>query len=188
MKALCIVGSPKEQGNTSFVVDKIISGMESSGIETTKYVLGKLNINYCLGCKSCSRTRHCVQRDDMDIIFENILKSDIILVAAPSYWGDVPGQLKVFIDRCLPLCNAEAGDTPVPNGKIGISVALRAGKSKKENQHLIDTIEHFFGHLDIKPVEKLTIEGLSKFEDFDNNLEKLEEAYNLGKSIIKYNH
>lgn len=186
MKALCIIGSPKEHGNTALVVDKVIEGMDKRGIEITRFVLGSINMNFCKGCKSCYQTKQCVQRDDVGIILEKLLSADIILVASPSYWGDVTGHLKAFIDRCLPLCNTIDGKTPVPIGKVGISVAIRAGKSKGENQHIIDTIEHFFGHLEIKPVARLTIEGVDDPSDFNNKAQELEEAYRLGSEVTKY--
>jgi multimeric flavodoxin WrbA len=184
MKALCIIGSPKENGNTAFIVDKIIEGMNINEIQSKKYVLGEMNIGYCKGCECCSKTRECIQRDDMDLIFKDLFEADIILVASPSYWGDITGQLKVFIDRCLPLCNASTGETPVPTGKIGISVAIRAGQRKEENQHIIETIEHFFGHLEITPVKRFSIEGIDKAEDFESKLANVEEAFCLGKDIL----
>jgi len=120
----------------------------------------------------------------MAFLIDGILNSDIVLLASPSYWGDVTGQMKVFIDRCLPLCNAKTNKTPVPPGKVGISVALRAGNSVFENQHIIETFEHYFGHLGIKPVARLTAEGVGKLPDLKAMNSKLKEAYNLGCSLM----
>ena len=183
MKAICIIGSPKDDGNTAQVVAKIIGGMSDIGIEVARYVLGSTNIHFCKGCKSCYETRRCIQRDDVDTILEDLLTADIVLVASPSYWGDVTGHLKVFIDRCLPLCNTIDGTTPVPSGKIGVAVAIRAGKSKGENQHLIDTIEHFFGHLKINPSYRFSIEGVQTRTDLATKTFELERAYELGLEI-----
>jgi multimeric flavodoxin WrbA len=186
MKAVCIIGSPKEHGNTALVVDKIIDGMSEAGIEIARFVLGSMNINFCKGCKSCYQTRKCIQRDDVDIIVDAIFASDIVLVASPSYWGDVTGHLKVLIDRFLPLCNTIDNSTPVPPGKTGVAVAIRAGNSKGENQHLVDTIEHFFGHMEIKPFDCFSIEGVLNASDFNNKTQELDQAYKLGLKIAKY--
>ncbi len=183
MKALCIVGSPKKNGCTAHIVDSIASGMKDNGIEVKTYILGEMNINYCRGCLTCNKTRKCIQQDDMDLIITDLIDSDIILVASPSYWGDVTGQLKVFFDRSNPYCNMGEGGTSIPAGKVGIAVAVRAGQRQSENQHLIDTINHYYNHLQIKPIESYTVEGIMYKEDFSGREELIEEAYNLGSRI-----
>lgn len=184
MKVVCIIGSARSQGNTSFVVDKIIEGMKMSGTkEIKRYALSDMRINYCKGCNICEDTRECVQNDDMKKIISDILEANVVLIAAPSYWGDVPGQLKVFIDRCLPLCDTGKGGTIVPEGKYGVSVAIRAGQRKEENIHIIDTIEHYYGHLHIKPLTYLTMEKIHNNVDFSNKEEELNQAYELGLNL-----
>ncbi len=117
MKAVCIIGSPNEYGNTAFVVDQIIDGMIETDIKVERLALGKMEINYCQGCKICDTTRRCVQRDDMDALIKTIEDADILLVASPSYWGNVSGQLKVFsIGACRCLI-PEAGRPDFPRGK-----------------------------------------------------------------------
>ncbi len=159
--------------------------MQASGISVERYVLGELHINYCRGCRTCETERACVQRDDMDHLLRGILAADIVLLASPSYWGDVTGQMKVFIDRSLPLCNAKASETPVPPHKIGVAVAVRAGRSLAENQHIVDTFAHYFGHLGIRMVASLTTEGVNTPEDMQRQQAKLEEAYQLGWSLSR---
>lgn len=185
MNAICIVGSPRQNGSTACIVDRIIDGMEAAGAGVQRFVLGELSINYCAGCRECESTGRCVQRDDMDRLLEGILAADIILLASPSYWGDVTGQMKVFIDRSLPLCNASTGETPVPRGKVGVAVAIRAGQSAAENQHLIDTFEHYFGHLGIKMAGSLTAEGIDTLSDVQKDEGLLTDAFALGKTVVE---
>lgn len=184
MKAICIIGSPNENGSTAYVVDRIIDGMRTAGIDVERYVLGNLAINYCTGCRECEITRKCVQRDDMDRLIDGILASDAVLLASPSYWADVTGQMKVFIDRSLPLCDAKTGQTPVPEGKAGVGVAIRAGQSKGETRHILETFEHYMGHLGIEMVAALTVEGVDCLSDMEKNRQKLEEATHIGSSIL----
>jgi multimeric flavodoxin WrbA len=183
MNALCIIGSPKTNGSTSRLVDRVIQGMKSRKIVVSSYFLNDMNINYCKGCEVCEVDRKCVQADDMNLLIDAICESDIVLLASPSYWGDVTGQMKTFIDRSLPLCNAKTGETPVPKGKFGVAVAVRAGNSKEENQHIVDTFKHYFGHLGIQPIAVLTAEGIRSVSDIENDQTKLEEAYILGRRL-----
>ena len=184
MNAICIVGSPRPAGSTALLVDRIIDGMRQSGVDATRFVLGQLSIHYCQGCRECEATGTCVQRDGMNTLLQGILDADIVLLASPSYWGDVTGQMKVFIDRSLPLCNAATGQTPVPPGKIGVAVAVRAGRSAGENQHIIDTFEHYFGHLGIEMRATLTAEGINDPADLEHSPHIIEEATGLGRNIL----
>jgi multimeric flavodoxin WrbA len=91
MKAICIMGSPRQNGSTAFVVDRMIDGMEAAGAEARRFVLGQLTINYCTGCRECEIRERCSEQDDMDRLLEGIVESDIVLLASPPYWGDVTG-------------------------------------------------------------------------------------------------
>ncbi len=187
MKALCIIGSPRKNGSTATVVDKMIEGLVEKGVDVKRYGLGALDINYCRGCHVCEESGRCVQRDDMDLVLRDLFAADVVLVASPSYWGDVSGQLKVFIDRCTPLCNAKTGETAVPPGKIGVAVAVRAGSGVAENQHIVDTISHFFGHLGIELVQSVTLERVEHPADLEGRVDEMQELYKLGLDISEYN-
>jgi multimeric flavodoxin WrbA len=78
MKAMCIIGSPKENGSTAFLVDTIIEGMKSQNIGVSRYVLHKMNINYCRGCEKCEIDQACVQKDDMAVLIDEISRSDSV--------------------------------------------------------------------------------------------------------------
>ena len=183
MKSMAIVGSPNKKGSCSYLVEQVNQGMKSQDIDTSTFYLHDLKINYCRGCRQCEKNRECIQSDDMKMLIDKIFVTDILVLASPSYWGDVTGQMKVFIDRSLPLCNANTGITPVPKGKRGISISVRAGLSISESQHLISTFEHYFGHLEIEPVSKLSVEGVNTIEDLMCHENKLKEAFNIGKSL-----
>ena len=36
---------------------------------------------------------------------------------SPSYWADIPGQFKVFIDRCTPWCNTHEPHAKISSGR-----------------------------------------------------------------------
>lgn len=91
MKAICIIGSPRPDGSTALLVSNVVAGMATAGAQVRQYSLGLMRIGYCTGCRECEVTRLCVQRDDMDQLLSGILESDVVLLASPSYWGDVTG-------------------------------------------------------------------------------------------------
>lgn len=71
------------------------------------------------------------------------------MLVSPSYWADVPGQFKVFIDRCTPWCNTHEPHAAIGGGKKGYAIVLRTGPGMKECERIAQTIEHFYGHLEI---------------------------------------
>ncbi|KMQ49737.1 Iron-sulfur flavoprotein [Chitinispirillum alkaliphilum] len=174
MKAYLLSGSPNTDGSTITVLELLGKELNQLGFETKIEILDQCNIGFCRGCKRCELDFNCVQRDDMDRIFDNIKKTDLLVLASPSYWGDITAQMKVFIDRCTPLCEY-INSQSVPKGKIGISISIRAGKMEAENLHLLECFEHYFGHLNIKPVNRFSLTQVNKKDDLENKKKELSE-------------
>ncbi len=182
-KALCIVGSPNRNGSTAKLMAETALGLADAGYSVNTFHLADMRIGYCTGCNGCATTRQCVQRDDMDILLAQIMDANVVCIGCPSWWGDVPAQLKTFIDRSLPLCDTRGG-TIVPAGKLGISIAVRAGRSASENHHILETIEHYYGHLGIKAAARVHAEGVDTPEDLKP--EALAQAYEVGLNVSRF--
>ena len=188
MKAICILGSPRPDGSTAAITAEIASALASRGIATTTYALHDAHIGMCCGCKSCDNTGECAQVDDMQKIIADIMGAQLLIVASPSYWGDVTAQLKRFIDRCTPYSNTcPMRRTPAAMPK-GIAIAVRAGNGVQENLRLVHTIEHFLGHLDIPLLAQLTLEGINTKRDLDSRPNALADACALGLSVAHQLH
>jgi len=185
LKAVCILGSPKANGSTAAVAAEILRGLEDRGFQTALIRLSECNIGYCRGCKACYQTGTCVQQDDAAQIVGETLGADLVIVASPSYWGDVTGQLKVFIDRCTPFCNQNAAKLPVQTAAKGAAVAVRAGQNKQENLHLVHTIEHFLGHLEIPLIDSFTVEGVDTVGDLVKRPQVMTDAYAFGETLAR---
>lgn len=184
MKAICILGSPKPRGNTATILSEMERPLIEQGFDVVRHCLGECKINYCIGCTSCFKDGKCVQNDDIQIIMQDLLEANLVIMASPSYWGDVTGQMKVFIDRCTPYCNARHIDRISKNMTKGVAIAVRAGRNKKENENLINTFEHFLGHLSIPLILSFTVESVDTAEDLACKPEILTAAYDFGKDII----
>lgn len=99
MKVVGVVGSPKKNGNTAFMMGEVLSTLEGSQIETEILFLSDYHIEECDGCDLCIRERRCPKEDDMPTIEAHLIEADCILFGAPSYFGQVPAVMKTFIDR-----------------------------------------------------------------------------------------
>ena len=148
MNVLVMNCSPVRNGATAEIVKTVAQYMEKNH-EVRRICIDDYNIGFCKGCRICHNTAKCVQQDDVDRIMEQYEWADIIISVAPSYWADIPGQFKVFIDRCTPWCNTHEPHASISGGKKGYAIALRTGPSMRECNRIIESIEHFYGHLEI---------------------------------------
>jgi len=156
-RVLMINGSPRPQGATQAILQFMQAELEAAGQACDIVRLSDFELNYCLGCKRCFQTAQCVQRDGMDALLAQMAQADTLVLASPSYWGDITGQMKVFIDRCTPYCNTHTPHASLPEGKRGYAIALRTGPSPGECLHIIESMRHFFGHMGIACGENSTL-------------------------------
>lgn len=185
MKAVCIIGSPRKNGSSALIIDKMIEGMNQIGVESKRHYLSEYSIEYCMGCKNCYKEGEvCVIKDDMDIIMSDIKTADIVVVGSPDYWGDITGQLKVFIDRNLPYCDTNDNREVIGDGKKGIAIAVRAGTRKEESMDIINSINHYYGHLGIIPMGEFTVERVDTLEDLLDKEDILANAFEFGRTIL----
>ena len=184
MKITCIVGSARANGSTAYLIDKFIEGTQGRA-EICRYCMGDVQMNYCLGCKKCYADGECIQKDDVKAVVLDILSSDCVVIAAPSYWADVPAQLKTLFDRTTPY-----GDTN-PNRKYkaekpikGIAIAVRAGVNQAENELILNSIQHYFGHLGIETVKRISICQTDTLNDLlEKHQSEIEAIFELGREI-----
>ena len=108
LKVVGVVGSPRKEGNTEFMVKYTLDRISEFGFDTELILLHDKNINFCTGCDCCKTTDKCVISDDMQEISDKIREADGIIMSSPVYFGDMTGLAKTFIDRLRPLRNIHA--------------------------------------------------------------------------------
>ncbi len=149
MNALILNCSPVRTGATAAVAGLVAQAL-SGRYDVRSVCIDDYRFGFCAGCRSCHATAACFQRDGVDRLMAEFARADVIVAVSPSYWADVPGQFKAFIDRCTPWCNAHEPHASIGAGKRGYAVALRTGPGMRECERVIESIEHFFGHLEIE--------------------------------------
>lgn len=154
MNVLFLNLSPKNSGATQEILKTL---REAAPVEaqTELICLGDLEIGYCRGCKACYQMRECVLKDDMGFLMDKLEAADVLVMAAPSYWADVPGICKSFIDRCTPYgdTNPDPARSRLTAGKRCYGIALRTGTRPMECEHILHTMEHWCGHMGIAMAE-----------------------------------
>jgi multimeric flavodoxin WrbA len=100
MKTVCVLGSPRTDGNSSTIAKYFCAAMENFGAEVQTYSLNKLTYRGCQACMACKKTLdRCVLRDDLTAVLDSLREADLLVMATPVYFGDVSSQMKGFIDR-----------------------------------------------------------------------------------------
>lgn len=102
MKAILICGSPREEGNTEYLLNHCANVLKDKNIEAEVIQLAGKEIKGCLGCGWCRKNEKlcCIQdQDDFLPIFKKMLESDIIILGSPVYFGSATPEIMALIDR-----------------------------------------------------------------------------------------
>lgn len=174
MNVLLMNCSPVRNGATAEIIN-IMSNNLKGRYEVKSVCIDDFTIAFCKGCRSCHQTAKCRISDDVDKVMDLYEWADSIVSVAPSYWADVPGQFKSFIDRCTPWCNTHDPHAALSHGKKGYTIALRTGPSMGECNRIIQSIEHFYGHLEIECVDRLGLCSIACKEDVLKRTEEINE-------------
>lgn len=148
MNALVLNCSPVRDGATARIA-QLVAERIAIRYDVKQACIDDYRFDFCRGCRSCHQTAKCVQRDDVNALMCEFEAADVVVCVSPSYWADIPGQFKAFIDRCTPWCDTHEPHATIGEGKRGYAVALRTGPGMHECERVIGSIEHFYGHLHI---------------------------------------
>jgi len=99
MKIIGFIASPRKEGNTAWVINKILEGAREQGAETRAWSFSDLDINPCKGCLACVQGDRCVIADDMPKIYDALEQADALVLGSPVYMGQMSAQAKIFTDR-----------------------------------------------------------------------------------------
>ena len=164
MQALIINCSPVRNGATAAIADIAAAALRDR-YDTKQLCIDDFSFAFCRGCRRCHSTARCVLSDDVPAILEIMDRADVIVCVSPSYWADVPGQFKAFIDRCTPWCNTHEPHARLCGGKRGYAIALRTGPGMPECERILGTIGHFYGHMEIDLCGTLGLCGVEGRQD-----------------------
>lgn len=127
MKTLVLMASPRKNGNTFKILEKFLHEANSIGEETKTIWLYDKEIKGCIACRNCQKDHSifgCIFKDDVQEIFDEILKSDLIILATPIYSWYCTAPLKALLDRLVYGMNKYYGDIKGPSLWKGKKIAI----------------------------------------------------------------
>ena len=101
MKMLAILSSPKTDGNVAKMLEIAMKKAHQIGYEVIFMNLYEKNITWCTGCMACKKAGSCVINDDIKEIEMHLKTCDLVAIASPTYFANVPAPLKNMFDRLV---------------------------------------------------------------------------------------
>ncbi|MDD1662231.1 MAG: flavodoxin family protein [Methanomicrobiales archaeon] len=177
MQVVGISGSMRKDGNTARLVRLILDQVKASGIKTEYITLADKVIKPCLGCENCKEERSCViQNDDWYRIIKKVLACEVLILGSPTYYYDVNGQTKNFIDRTYSLYH----DRQLA-GRRAVGVAVCADKGGKR---ALQTMEGFFNSHEFSYLGQVLGKGYLAGEVLENKA-AVQAAERIGQKIVR---
>ena len=177
MNILILSGSPRKGGNTDLLVEAFVKGAsQKHHVEVVS--IRDYKVNPCMGCNACFKNKDniCVQKDDMQTIYEKMSQADMLVIASPVYFYGLSAQLKAVIDRC---------HNPIRDTfKIKKTAILLVGAATLPE--LFDSIlaqyQLCLNFFKLEDAGRVLARGAKDKGDI-KNIDALNEAFRLGQSI-----
>lgn len=175
MNILVLNGSPRSNGNTKQMADAFAEGAVSAGHQVNMIDVCKKEIKGCIACEYCHTKGHgtCVQKDDMQEIYDLLKGTDMLVIASPIYYHGISGQLKCVIDR---FYSAAYPSRPPHLRKI--AMFLSSGDANMYDGAMFSFEGDFLGYLGLENMGVFTAHGSE-----NGSAEKLDELKKFGASL-----
>lgn len=154
MDILALCGSPRKHKTTHSVLQAVLDG---TGRAYEILWPAFMKIGHCISCQKCKYVTpgRCWQDDDMTPALEKMLAARAFIIASPTYFGNVPGPLKNFIDRSVPTCftgsgeeyaDAEGHGTRPLRGRPAMSLVVSGGADHEKTAANIRLVLDYYGY------------------------------------------
>lgn len=124
---LGIGGSPRQSGNTEYLVKYVLERVAEKGFRTEYISLSGKVIHPCRACYGCRETGRCTQKgDDFEPVYSRMREADALIVGSPVHYGSASPIIMSLLDRAAFSSRKEGR---IFSRKVGapIAVARRAG-------------------------------------------------------------
>ncbi len=189
IKVLGIAGSPRRNGNTDVLLQRVMAGAAEQGAEIKTVVLSELDIAPCRHCDGCLKTGKCVVNDDMQWLHIDLREADRIVLASPIFFMGLTAQTKAMIDRCQALWVVKYVlklSVSIPSGKerSGLFVSVGGRKVRDLFQPAIATVKSWFTTLDVDYAGEVVFSGIDEMGAILRYPAALDEAFIAGQRLI----
>jgi multimeric flavodoxin WrbA len=187
-KVLIFNGSPRKNGNSSFLAHKVLEGIYEANTDAEVEIvnLHYMHIEPCSACNGCRaenrKQQYCIIKDDMAGIYEKLVACKAFVLVSPVYWFTVTAQMKLFMDRLYGLSIEETNS--LKDKPVGIVLVYGDADPYVSGAiNAIGTLEDTFKYTGSK-ITGIVYGTASDIKDAENNTGLCEKAFNLGKTLL----
>ncbi len=190
MKVICVLGSPRADGNSATIAGRFRDIAEGMGAEVRSFILNQLDFKGCQGCMACKTTSdRCVVKDDLAQVLDAVYEADIVVTATPVYMGWVSGQFKSFLDRAYSFLGPDYLTNPDPSrlskGKKMVYIMTQGNPSEEMFKDARDKTAFLFERLGFEKSHIIHGCDLKGPEDAGKREDLLSEAEKLAADLCK---
>lgn len=195
MDILGIIGSSRKSGNTDLLVRKVLEGAEALGVSTRAIRLSDYGISHCTGCEGCAAGFRCVMDDGMQEIYPLLEDAEGLVIGSPTYFYNVSGLAKNFLDRlyCREFFDPQdrsvwLGLNEVTGMKYAVTVAVCEQKTAEDMGFTTETLARGVAAVGYRVVD--SVEGYHVFSrgEVKKKPEIMERAFEAGEKLARTLH
>lgn len=187
MKVLGIAGSPRKDGNTRVLLREALAGAESAGAQIDQVILNDLDFCPCQECGKCDQTGQCTYDDDMQVLYEKFKKTDCIILASPIFFGSLPAQVKMMIDRCQCLWVTKyVLKKPLPDRDKRRGAFICVGGMNRQDffESAKKLVKIFYAIVNVSYVDDLFYPAIDGAGEILKHPTATKDAYSLGQRLV----
>jgi len=187
VKVVGIYGSPRQSGNSATLLDAALEGAESAGAHVTRIWLARQDVAPCQNCQYCSSHGECHIKDDMQVVYDALDNSDVVLLGAPIYFCSLCAQAKTMIDRCQPYWARKyvLKQDPPRRGRIGGFVCCCGFKDDRFLKCTEQIVKTWYFIMGIAYQGCCFVPGLDALGDAAKNKTAIDDAAQYGRSLAE---
>ncbi|MFC1620824.1 flavodoxin family protein [Candidatus Omnitrophota bacterium] len=186
MKVLGVNGSPRIDGNTDILLEKVLEGARSKGALTEKIILNELKFSPCQECANIKNNGSCILEDDMQRLYDKIKTTDVLIIASPIFFGSLTAQTKAMIDRFQCAWQAKfVLKKDIGYKKIkGAFISVEGTDRKDFFDNAKSIVRNLFAIINVDYKEELFCPKIDSKGAIQKHTDCLEKAFKLGAKIV----
>ena len=173
-----LAGSPRHSGSTEALLDTFLDGAQAAGGLVSKIRVADLDLEGWTPEAGCP--------DGFQQVSEQLVAADVVAIASPIYFANVPAQLKALIDcgqaQWLQMYEADEPLSASAGGRDtrrGVLIST-GGQDDQDFEGARKTVRAFFDVYQIEYWGDLLLPGVDDKDDLMEEPLAFQEAHDLG--------
>jgi len=189
MKTTIVIGSPRPQGHGATIARALLNLLGEHATCTATYELNPLSYRGCQACLSCKTTSDvCIAQDDLSAVLKEIRLSDLVIISAPVFMGEISAQAKGLLDRfyshLAPDFRTNPGATRLPAGKELVFILTQGNPDEQSFGSVLSRQLRMFGMCGFTEVYPIHACGTGRGNDVRIHEKTMTRVAETAKAIL----